>query len=239
MPTNLHYDHYMMQMKFMDALDRTDRKESEMGMTRADYQDIAQVLNNSRRFARYGAQREFWTTLRNQFMSFFQNTRPNFDSGRFAEACGVIDDEPFDEERNRQASGEAMQYRWTSAPGVPIPPPQTAPRPRGTRIPRPHDDWMVHPTAINAPTPLAEAVGAAGVQGLESRYAVINRIIEDRNSLVVPRQTLTREQIMDQIHQMEQYNAADALSSQEVPHEVFMDEGIPEEDLPADDQAED
>ena len=143
MAVSMNWDDRLDQMVMMKE------KENAMGMTRADYQDIANVLNRCRRHARYGAQKELWSNTVAEFLHHFQNTRPNFDSNRFVEACGNIDMEPPDQERMRQ-SGQMASEGWYGgvdpnsfgamiAPApVPQAPTHTRPRNPANRIPPPN-----------------------------------------------------------------------------------------------------
>jgi hypothetical protein len=248
-----------MRDRFLSAMDDIDRrelarqksKESEMGMTRADYQDIAAVLNRCRRHATYGAQKELWKNTVNEFLTFFQNTRGNFQSSKFVEACGDVEMEQFDRERQRQQYPEmegalttdaaaerrigrvrvnTAPYGWHQAVDAPQPQPPAGPydamTPGELRAER---NRIMSRMAQAAAPPIMAEVGALS-------QAIWNDIIP--TPVTIPRQPVTASELgrdygsrltRDHINQalLADYNTADVAE----PPLRIMDEGIPEEEL--------
>lgn len=158
------YDDY--GARIYEELRYEKRKEPDMSMTRADFEEIAGVLNKCRKHARYGSQKELWTLIVQEFIGFLANTKSNFQPNRFTEFCGSVDmEDGMDDERMRQANPQQVWYQ--GAVGVPSP---LRPRPAPARRFAPMDDpvWLeegapveaVQPAPMMPPPPPNQAVPA-------------------------------------------------------------------------------
>jgi hypothetical protein len=223
-----------------------EQKETEMSMTRADYQDIASVLDRCRQYAKYGAQKELWKNTVHEFLTFFQNTRGNFQSSKFMEACGDVDLEQFDGERQRQQYPEMEGALTTHRSGrvrvnpvpygrqqtVAAPPPQPPAAPYDAMTPaeiRAERNRIMSRMAQAAAPPIMAEVGALS-------QAIWNDIIP--TPVTIPSLPVTAAELVrdygsrltrDHINQalLADYNTADVAE----PPRRIMDEGIPEEEL--------